>query len=44
MSSFERDVCWACDGEGWRDLWRPCPRCNGTGESNLEDGENDGED
>ncbi len=40
MSSFERDVCWSCDGLGWYDTFRICDRCNGTGESNLEDGEN----
>jgi RecJ-like exonuclease len=39
--SFERDVCWVCDGEGFINLWTICGRCNGTGESNLE-GEKDG--
>jgi DnaJ-class molecular chaperone len=41
VNSFERDVCWACDGEGWLDLWRVCPRCKGSGESDLDKRENE---
>ncbi len=38
VASFERDVCWVCDGEGFTGpFFNDCPRCKGTGVIEIED-------